>query len=147
MTSSEILLGEWVRKRRLRKEVRTATKVSSGYRAGEVTAAQEGRLDRMGLDSGECAAGKAAACDEGGVAWGTDRRWEEESNGVGGGTACRGLAGSHRPTDGERLSCCRRLEIRRGVSPLRPVMKENGTEGALETYAGRHSRFFLRGNC
>lgn len=51
MHSSEILLGQWIRERRLRKEVQIATKVSSGFRAGEVTAALERSLDRMGLDS------------------------------------------------------------------------------------------------
>lgn len=51
MHSSEILLGRWVNDRRLRAEVQIATKVSSGFHAGEVTAALERSLDRMGLDA------------------------------------------------------------------------------------------------
>jgi len=51
MHSSEILLGQWVRDRDLRNEVQLATKVSSGFRAADVTAALERSLDRMGLDS------------------------------------------------------------------------------------------------
>lgn len=51
MHSSEILLGQWVRDRGLRAEVQLATKVSSGFRSADVTAALERSLDRMGLDS------------------------------------------------------------------------------------------------
>jgi aryl-alcohol dehydrogenase-like predicted oxidoreductase len=51
MHSSEILLGQWVRERHLRDEVQIATKVSSGFRSADVTAALERSLERMGLDS------------------------------------------------------------------------------------------------
>ena len=51
MHSSEILLGQWVRDRRLRGELQIASKVSSGFRSADVTAALERSLDRIGLDS------------------------------------------------------------------------------------------------